>query len=260
MAQLLLRGQLLGCVEAVLFDKDGTLSLSEPNLTTLAQARVFHCLNLVDERCRSMLKDLLERAYGLQHGRLDPAGTVAVASRNQNLISTATALCQIGMGWPQALAHSETVFEVTDIQVGLRTKQSVAKPTDGLPNLLSALDRAGIILGVISNDETEGIRRFLSVHGLSRHIRGIWSAEDHPAKPNPAAVERFCALLGVEASASALIGDADSDLQMAQAAGMPLALGYLAGWRTPPTLKPGHPLIHHWSELKVLPELESNNP
>jgi len=44
MAQLLLRGIELGEVEAVLFDKDGTLSISEPQLVTLAQARVFLCL------------------------------------------------------------------------------------------------------------------------------------------------------------------------------------------------------------------------
>jgi phosphoglycolate phosphatase len=43
MAFLTLRGEPLGSFAAVLFDKDGTLSHSEPLLITLAQARVFHC-------------------------------------------------------------------------------------------------------------------------------------------------------------------------------------------------------------------------
>mgnify|MGYP003887062017 FL=1 len=41
MVCLQLRGTVLGDVDAVLFDKDGTLSISEPQLLTLAKARVF---------------------------------------------------------------------------------------------------------------------------------------------------------------------------------------------------------------------------
>ena len=59
MAKLLLRGIELGQVEAVLFDKDGTLSISEPQLITLAKARVFLCLEQVDPALRPQLQDLL---------------------------------------------------------------------------------------------------------------------------------------------------------------------------------------------------------
>ncbi|MFM8673916.1 MAG: HAD family hydrolase, partial [Vulcanococcus sp.] len=48
MPLLQLRGTGLGAVEAVLFDKDGTLSISEPQLLTLAQARVLLCLEGVE--------------------------------------------------------------------------------------------------------------------------------------------------------------------------------------------------------------------
>ena len=44
MVRLQLRGTALGDVDAVLFDKDGTLSVSEPQLLTLAKARVFLCV------------------------------------------------------------------------------------------------------------------------------------------------------------------------------------------------------------------------
>jgi phosphoglycolate phosphatase len=52
MPRLLLRGADLGEVEAVLFDKDGTLSHSEPDLLNLAQARVSACLDQVDRHQR----------------------------------------------------------------------------------------------------------------------------------------------------------------------------------------------------------------
>ena len=104
MAKLLLRGIELGLVEAVLFDKDGTLSISEPQLITLAKARVFLCLEQVEPALRPQLQDLLERAYGLRNeGKtLCPAGITAVAHRDHNLITTATAQAQTGQGWHDA--------------------------------------------------------------------------------------------------------------------------------------------------------------
>ena len=84
MAQLLLRGLGLGDVQAVLFDKDGTLSVSEPELLTLAAARVFLCLEQVEPSLRPELELLLRRAYGLrqlgdgaeapEHQAICPAG------------------------------------------------------------------------------------------------------------------------------------------------------------------------------------------
>ena len=245
MAVLVLRGEPIGTVEAVLFDKDGTLSHSEPGLVSLSEARVAACLAAVNSERRPVLRDLLHRAFGLQDGRLDPAGITAVASRSQNLVATATALCQVGLGWPEALALSQAVFEATD------QDNRSAPTTDGLPRLLAMLHAAGVILAVISNDQTRGIEDFLTFHGLRHHIQGIWSADHQPAKPDPDAVHRLCHQLGVEPGASALIGDADSDLSMAVAAGVPHVLGYTAGWTLRPVLAAGVPLIQHWSELSV---------
>ncbi|MFZ9289118.1 MAG: HAD family hydrolase, partial [Vulcanococcus sp.] len=89
MAQLLLRGIELGEVEAVLFDKDGTLSISEPQLLTLAQARVLLCLEAVAPALHAPLQPLLERAYGLRAEGICPAGITAVASREHNQIAPA---------------------------------------------------------------------------------------------------------------------------------------------------------------------------
>ncbi|MEN9387367.1 MAG: hypothetical protein RLZZ255_343, partial [Cyanobacteriota bacterium] len=69
MVCLQLRGTTLGDVDAVLFDKDGTLSISEPQLLTLATARVFLCLEQAAPALPASvlpeLQQLLERAYGL---------------------------------------------------------------------------------------------------------------------------------------------------------------------------------------------------
>jgi phosphoglycolate phosphatase len=260
MVLLSLRGNPLPCgnrpLEAVLFDKDGTMSHSEPMLVTLAQARVFHCLNLADlatddpER-HCDLGDLLHRAYGLAPEGVHPAGTMAVASRDQNLVATATALVQVGLGWPEALAMAEAVFARTDALHGQGSEQRPS-PTTGLRPLLESLRLAGVRCAVISNDHVDGIEAFLAAHDLASYVQAIWSAEHQPRKPDPAAVHGLCAELGVAVESCALIGDANSDLRMARAAGVPVVLGYRAGWRRPVDLDDSFLQLDHWEELRVV--------
>ena len=246
-------------IEAVLFDKDGTMSHSEPMLKALATARVFYCLEALDgqeisER-RAVLEDLLRRAYGLTSTGIHPAGTTAVASREHNLISTATAFAMVGLGWPDALALSEAVFARTDALHGQGSNHK-PQPTDGLAELLERFSDAGLRCAVISNDHEQGIHAFLEIHGLAHHFQAFWSAEHRPCKPHPGAVHGVCRELGVPADRCALIGDANSDLRMARAAGVPVVLGYRAGWNQPPSLDADVPQIHHWRELTV----GSSNP
>ena len=261
MAQLLLRGEPIGeanqPIRAVLFDKDGTLSISEPMLHALAEARVFHCHQLLAAHHPEFapgvldeLDDLLRRAYGLGANGVHPAGTTAVATRLHNLISTATALAQVGLGWPEALALSEAVFEATD---GLHGTGSAHKPiaTEGLHDLVERLAGAGVRCAVISNDDVAGIEAFLESQGIAGHFQACWSAEHTPRKPDPEAVHALCRDLGVSAGECALIGDANSDLRMARAAGVPVVLGYTAAWSQRPPLDPSFPQLHHWNELHL---------
>lgn len=264
MAHLLLRGQLLADasgnphrIEAVLFDKDGTLSISEPMLHALASARVFHARQLLQQRHPELpasetdaLSELLQRAYGLKEQVIHPAGATAVGSRAHNLLSTATALAQVGLGWPEALELSEAIFAATD---GLHGQGSQQRPiaTEGLHELVEALNAAGVACAVISNDDRAGIAAFLASQALSSRFHACWSADHSPRKPDPAAVRALCSELGVPAERCALIGDANSDLRMAEQAGVPVVLGYGAGWSTPPPLDPCFPCLSHWRELEV---------
>jgi len=268
MAHLLLRGTPLGppgggvaCIEAVLFDKDGTLSHSEPMLLALARARVHKTLLLAegmgaDPQARIQLEQALHRAYGLWEDAIDPGGITAVAARDHNLIATATALAQVGLSWADAHALAEECFDHTDHLHG-GGASTPPEPTAGLPSLLERLARASVLCAVISNDHRQGIRSFLDRHGLVGHFAAAWSAEHHPRKPSAGAVHGLCAELGVPAERCALIGDADSDLRMARAAGVPVVIGYRSGWRQPPPLESATAWIHHWDELDVMVDLPS---
>jgi phosphoglycolate phosphatase len=263
MALLLLRGTPLAQVDVVLFDKDGTLSCSEPMLYGLAQARLRRCQELLDQRHPELarashrLRVLLARAYGLNDGAIHPAGATAVGSRLHNLISTATALAQQGLGWPEALAIAEEVFEHTDHLHGQPGEE--VRSTEALRPMLERLAAAGLRLAVISNDSEAGIRRFLARQALTHFFDAeLWSADHQPTKPSPDAALGLCRRLGTPPERCALIGDANSDLHMARRAGLAAAIGYRAGWSRAPQLDTSYPHLNHWDDLQVGVRLTSH--
>lgn len=258
MVRLFLRGEPLFSagnpaeIQAVLLDKDGTMSKSEPHLLDLASTRIRHGLCLAREMGLDHLgelEDFLRKAYGLhsEGESLDPAGITAVASRDHNLISTAVAFTLVGQGWPDSLHLAQECFRLAD----LAHPSVTAQLTDGLMDFLDALQLSGVPPAVISNDDTDGIQSFLRHHGLSRQISAIWSADHQPRKPDPQAVRALCKRLSVSPEHCALIGDANSDLRMARAAGVAVVLGYGGGWQRPVALDTTYPCFDHWDELSV---------
>jgi phosphoglycolate phosphatase len=263
MACLMLRGEPLmsagapADIAAVLFDKDGTMSRSEPHLLSLATTRLRHCVRLHGPSRGEELSALLTRTYGLHpaDSSLNPAGITAVAARDHNLIGTAVALTQVGHGWPESLALAEEAFRLADLDTP--SGPPAAQTTEGLVDLIRALRRQSVLCAVISNDDLTGIEGFLRQHGLCEAFAAIWSAEQRPRKPDPQAVHALCHRLGVAPSRCALIGDANSDLRMARAAGVAVAIGYRGGWRQAVALETGYLCVDHWADLLVA---ESKEP
>ena len=266
MAQLLLRGELLGTIDGVLFDKDGTLSHSEPRLVEQGRSRIeaaCQCwmatpsTSVVSDQAPAteQLRQMLQQAYGISGQHVSPDGLLAVASRQHNLVATATVFSLLGHSWPQALVlATESFRQASAARHSRGSNQDSSAPSALLPAARECLDQlqaAGVICAVISNDTRAGIEAFLKHHGLDKHMTALWSAEDLPSKPNPGAVHALCDQLGLDPGRCALIGDADSDLLMAREAGIGHGLGYVAGWEHCPNLSAHDHLIRHWSELEV---------
>ena len=253
MAQLLLRETPIGTIDGVLFDKDGTLSHSEPHLLDLAERRINTALTLWSETRGTPepnLRATLSRAFGLEEGAaLHPGGTLAVAARQDNLASTATVFCLFGCSWPEGLSMAERCFNTVDRQV-----ETSGQPSPLLAHAETLLRRGhdhGLQLAMISNDTRQGIERFLEHHGLSKLFDCCWSAEDQPRKPDPQAVLRLCDRLKLAPERCALIGDAETDLRMARDAGIGCVIGYRGGWRLPPELPSAQHQLDSWDALNV---------
>ena len=89
-------------VEAVLFDKDGTLADSHDFLHALAMARS----SLVEAQVPGVKESLL-KTFGLVNGRVNPVGFIAVATRQEDEIATAACIAATGRDWIEAktIAH-----------------------------------------------------------------------------------------------------------------------------------------------------------
>jgi len=256
MAEIHLKGNSLGNIKAVLFDKDGTLSNSEEYLLEIARMRVQEACNIASTKTsisRNLLeiKSQLSMVYGINDNFLDPNGLIAIACKDNNLISTATIISLNGASWPDALKIAQEIFKRVD------RKQLKLSPNyrnlilPGALNFLKQLASASIKSAVISNDSAIGIENFISSNNLEEFITHRWSSDDDPSKPNPDAVKNLCQSLELKAEECALISDADSDMRMAKEAGIGVILGYTAGWRTKPSIKEQQCLINHWDEITV---------
>ena len=256
MAELLLRGQPIGQVKGVLFDKDGTLSHSEPHLLRLADERIKQALQTWRAQGRSVaseteLHQQLRDAFGRRENGLDPAGTLAVAARRDNLTSMATVLCLQGCSWPEACEIAAASFDASD--QGPAGPATISTLLPGVDTLMESLDRAAVTMAVISNDTADGIEQFLSHHDLCKRMNGFWSADNTPPKPDPGAVHALCEQLELQPNDCALVGDAETDLTMARSAGIGIVIGFRGGWAVTPQLPSAHHLVDRWADLRVRP-------
>lgn len=246
MVHLALAEQDLGPTEAVIFDKDGTLCQSQGYLLELAMARVNHAMELAQGSAR--LRSLLERISGLRQGHLDPAGSTAVASRHDNLISIASALCSEGCSWHQARLWAEQALAAADAQLA-SDKWRRTPPTAGLALLLQRLRASGVRIAVLSNDQNASLEAFLQGHNLRALVDVVRGSDVPPHKPDPDSALLLCRQLGCRPGATGLVGDASDDMQLAAAAGLAWSLAYTGGWQPAPRLTGSHGHLNDWSQL-----------
>ena len=258
MAELLLKTGSIGFIKGIIFDKDGTLSNSEQYLLELAKTRVdfaiakFKKLKINNFKI-FLLKKLLNSVYGLKNQALSANASLAIASKEQNIISTATIFTLFGFDWSKALSISQTIFDEVDIFLA-NNKNNIQKQRtliSGAFDLLVSLKRNGVCIALMTNDSQVGIDEFIYSNKLEGIFDHLWGADNKPSKPNPKAVIELCKRMQINPTECALISDADTDLKMAKEADIPIIIGFNGGWKNPPTLTEKQFIIEKLNELNI---------
>lgn len=231
-------------IQAVVFDKDGTLARSEDFLRILAHQRA----RRVDAQVPGVQEPLL-LAFGVEAAGLNPAGLMAVGSRRDNLIAAAAYVAEQGRDWFAALTLVEAVF--ADVDRGLADKAQSTPLFQPARPLIRSLADQGVRLGLISGDTTANLHAFLATYHLSDYFSLVWGADRSPAKPDPACFREACATLGVSPEATLMVGDATGDMAMGQTGGAAGCIGVTWGWTRSVRIQQADVILTDWSQWQV---------
>jgi phosphoglycolate phosphatase len=228
-------------IQAVIFDKDGTLENSTNYLYQLAQKRA----RLVDAQIPGVGEPLL-MAFGILGSNLDPAGLMAVGSRQESLIASAAYVSETGRDWITAKNLVEQAFEEADKTI----TNDIGEMYLGSRELLTMLHATGIKLGILSNAPSMDVENFVRHHQLDSLLSLQMGADGEVTKPDPGLFLTACDRLQVHPSKTLMIGDSAGDIEMSQRAG---SMGCIAvAWGVAaPHLQKADVVIDRLSEIEI---------
>ncbi|HIK43266.1 MAG TPA: HAD family hydrolase [Leptolyngbyaceae cyanobacterium M65_K2018_010] len=254
MIKLWCGGRPISAVEALVFDKDGTLANSHSWLAQLARQRAQVCVAAVQSQFGDPASDLLSQilaSFGVRPTGLDPEGLMAVGTRQANQAAVLDLLLQAGypaQGWATWVAD---LFDAADRN--LAPKASHTPPFRGTQALLERLQASSLKVGVLSSDSPMHVEAFLQTYGLMAWVDG-WQGtnpDDRP-KPHPALLYRLCDRLAVSPQATVIVGDSGVDRQLALNAGAAGFISVSEAWGRP-AVEGAEWVLTDWDDLQVLP-------
>jgi phosphoglycolate phosphatase len=235
-------------IQAVIFDKDGTLADSTTFLRNLGQRRS----RLIDAQIPGV-QDPLLMAFGLDHNQLNPGGLLAVGTRYENEIAAAAYVAETGRGWIESLDIVRSAF--TEADQYMNRKAAETPLFHGALELLKSLHAAHMKLGILSSDTTSNVQDFIQTYQLDSYIQLQMGIDMPPNKPDPALLHKACAALDVIPAATLLIGDSKADIQLARAAGAAGCIGVTWGGTDPVQLNQADIVIDRFDQIQVAHEV-----
>jgi phosphoglycolate phosphatase len=232
-------------IEAIVFDKDGTLEDSQVFLRELGQKRS----RLIDAQIPGIGEPLL-MAFGIEGNTLNPTGLMAVGSRRETEIAAAAYIAETGRGWIESLAIARNAFEEADSY--LKDAANTTPLFVGSLEVLKFLCEAGLKLGILSAASTSRVQAFVKRHQLEPYIQLQQGVDEGPSKPDPTLFLQACQTLGVEPASTLMVGDSAGDIEMARRAGAGGCIGIC--WGTPEAahLETADVAIVQLDEIQVL--------
>jgi phosphoglycolate phosphatase len=232
-------------IQAIIFDKDGTLAAVESYLKQLGQKRA----RLVDAQVPGTEAPLL-LAFGIESQSISPTGLQAIGSRRDNVVAAAAYVAETGKTWPDSLQIATAAFQEADTY--LQPKADYTPPIPGIQDLLNRLAQVNIRIGVLSADTTHNVQRFLETHGLKSFVHSHQGVDGDLGKPDPRFYITLCEQIGVSPADTLMVGDSALDMVMAQAAGSAGGIGVTWGWTVRFAIEQADCTIHSPSQLEIL--------
>ena len=197
-------------IEAIIFDKDGTLFDFSESWSGWAVSVLEHLGRVVPGSAEPVADaigfDLSTRAFA--------SDSVVIAGSASDVEAAAAPFLPEGF---------DLISVLDDCAVSMTTV-----PVPGLHEALQDLG-VGRTLGVVTNDSEIPARAHLDAHAIAHHFDFIAGYDSgFGAKPAPGQLLGFCEATGARARVTAMVGDSRHDLEAGRAAGM-TTIGVLTG-------------------------------
>ncbi|MBF2027716.1 MAG: HAD family hydrolase [Oscillatoriales cyanobacterium C42_A2020_001] len=232
-------------IQAIIFDKDGTLADSQDFLRSLGQRRA----RLVDARIPGVQEPLL-LAFGWESDRLNPAGLLAVGTRTENEIAAAAYIAETGRDWMESLETARSAFAEAD-QV-FKRKADHTPLFEGVLPFLQTLAGKGVKMAIASSDTTPNILDFIDRYDLNSLIQAAIGSTFGFSKPDPRLMLKLCEKMNVSPAATLVIGDSTADFEMARSAGAAGCLGVSWGRNDVTYLKKADSFVQTFADMGIV--------
>lgn len=209
-------------IEAIVFDKDGTLFDFAKTWGTFGRSLLMR-LTKGDVDRAVELGSVIGFDYEQERYATD---SIVIAATVEEIAEV-------------LIAHVDdvTLQEVVDM-MNAEAAAAPQSPAVPLVPFLKGLQQSGIKLGVATNDSEHPALQHLESAGIREHFDFIAGYDSgHGFKPGPGQLLAFAAQVGVEPSRIAMVGDSVHDLQAGRAAGM-ITIGVLTGLAEADALAP----------------------
>lgn len=240
--------QQIANVEAIVFDKDGTLANSHHLLQRTALARATACAAAAGAG-DDLIKALLD-CFGVSAHGIDPDGLMAAGTREANKQGAVTVLAKTGYPLEQAKVLVADCFEA--VNAARNGKAAYTPPFEGTAAMLERLHQSPLKIGVLSSDSPAYVEEFLRHYDLVPWI-DEWqgTGPEDPPKPDPTLLKVLCDRLQVSVAHTLVVGDSWADLALAEQAKATGFVSVSEPWGRSPVV--GASLVlAHWDDLAVL--------
>lgn len=228
MVGLRINNENIGAFELFVFDKDGTLIELYTYWRNMVELRAkeickFYKLDPVKH------KENLMFAMGvdLKNKRLRPEGPVGLLPRG--IVQKAAEDYLAKLDYKDTHQECLEIFKKVD-DMSLSLLDKFVKPIKGAVQLLGKIKKRKGKIAVATTDKTERAElaiKFLNIGGFVDCVVGADKVEH--SKPAPHMLEFIGKELNTDPAESVMIGDAETDIQMGNAAGFKAAIAVLSG-------------------------------
>lgn len=198
-------------VEAIVFDKDGTLVTLESYWLEPSRAWVSMAAAGSPD-----LAALLQDELGVDGDGMAPDGPLATASLADLVARTVRLLVTAGLPPAEAAARAAAARRrATEMSAGLPLE-----PIGDVARAFQVLAEAGLRLAIATTDDHAPTARALRQLGVDHLVDVVVAADgDLPPKPHPEVLTSIAAELGIATASVLMVGDSARDAETAHAAG-----------------------------------------